>query len=263
MKLHLLVTAVIALSYAVSSYCDENKPHVAEAPLEGYGLFWSDEFDGEKLDTTKWDYRNLGPRREAVNVKDTVSLDGKGNLVLTTRCVDDAIHTAMIGTHGKFETKFGYFECRVKMQESHGHWSAFWLQSPKLGRKIGDPATSGTEIDIYECFTVQKDWVAHNIHWDGYGEHHKHAGSGPVDVPDLCEGYHTFGLEWTPDEYRFYVDGKLTWQTRQAVSHTAEYIILSLEVGALQKSIIDKQDGFSDSALFDYVRVYKKRPEDK
>ena len=46
-------------------------------PVDGYKLVWSDEFDGHALDLEKWVYRALGPRRDAINVKETVSLDGK------------------------------------------------------------------------------------------------------------------------------------------------------------------------------------------
>ena len=67
-----------------------------------YKLVWSDEFDGAELDLARWDYRQLGPRRDAVNVKDTVTLDGKGHLVLTTKRSGAEYHTAMIGTQGKF-----------------------------------------------------------------------------------------------------------------------------------------------------------------
>jgi beta-glucanase (GH16 family) len=228
-------------------------------PSADYKLAWSDEFEGKALDRTKWDYRQLGPRRKAINVKDTVALDGKGHLVLTTRLVGKDIHTAMIGTQGKYETVFGYFECRVKMQTSHGHWSAFWLQSPTLGKTIGDVKVSGTEIDIYECFRVRENWVSSNLHWDGYGKHHKHVGSGRIKVPDLTKGYHTFGLEWTPEAYTFYADGKKRWRSGKAVSHAKEYIILSLEVGPREERVVRKQADFSDSALFDYVRVYKKQ----
>ena len=230
-------------------------------PSSDYKLVWADEFDGKELDRTKWDYRQLGPRRKAINVKDTVALDGKGHLVLTTRIVGKDIHTAMIGTEGKFETVYGYFECRVKMQKSHGHWSAFWLQSPTFGKTVGDLKASGTEIDIYECFRSRENWVSSNLHWDGYGKHHKHVGSGHIHIPNLTQGYHTFGLEWTAKSYTIYVDGKKRWQSDKAVSHAKEYIILSLEVGPKQEPIARQQADFSDSALFDYVRVCKKKGE--
>ncbi|MDI6447752.1 family 16 glycosylhydrolase [Anaerobaca lacustris] len=232
----------------------------ADAPLpvgDGYKLVWSDEFDGETLDLSKWDYRGLGPRRNAINVKETVSLDGEGHLVLTTKRVGDAWHTAMIGTQGKFETTFGYFECRVRLQEQIGHWSAFWLQSPSLGDPLGDPATAGTEIDIFEYLRKDGDRVHHNLHWDGYGEHHKRAGT-TVTVPGLGEGWHTFGLLWTEAEYVFYVDGHQTWRSDKGVSHRDQYIILSLEVGTWAGDIAQAE--LPDHLYVDYVRVYKKAP---
>lgn len=225
-------------------------------PVEGYTLVWSDEFDGTELDMKKWDYRLLGPRRDAINVKETVALDGKGNLVLTTKKVGKDYHTAMIGTQGKFETTFGYFECRAKLQTQFGHWSAFWLQTPTMGNPLNNPAVAGTEIDIYEYHRkLGKDVVVHNLHWDGYKKDHKKAG-GKATVPGLSEGWHTFGLLWTEKEYVFYVDGKETWRTNKAVSQRAEFVILSLEVGKWAGNIAEAK--LPDSLYVDYVRVYQK-----
>lgn len=232
-------------------------PVDAGLPFDGdYRLVWSDEFSGDALDMQKWGYRDLGPRRDAVNVKETVRLNGEGHLVLTTRRSGDAYHTAMIGTQGKFETTFGYFECRVKLQEQVGHWSAFWLQSPSLGQPLSDPAQAGTEIDIFEYLRREEDLVHHNLHWDGYGEHHKHAGVD-VRVPGLGEGWNTFGLLWTDSEYVFYVNGQETWRTDKAVSARDQYVILSLEVGKWAGDIREAE--LPDRLYVDYVRVYKKK----
>jgi beta-glucanase (GH16 family) len=231
----------------------------ADPPSSTYTLFWSDEFNGDALDFTKWDYRNLGPRRDGVNVKDTVNLDGEGHLMLTTKKVGNSFHTAMISTHGKFETTFGYFETRVKFQKQIGHWSAFWLQSPTMGQ-VGDPQKYGTEIDIFEYLCNSGDLLRFNLHWDGYGDDHKTAGS-QYQSEDLKDGFHVVGLEWTPDEYVFYVDGKERWRTGKAVSHRDEYIILSLEVGPWAGDI--KQAELPDHVYFDYIRVYKQRSSAK
>ncbi|MBD3265678.1 family 16 glycosylhydrolase [bacterium] len=227
----------------------------AEPPSKQYKLAWADEFNGAALDTQKWGYRALGPRRDAVNVKDTVSLNGDGMLVLTTKKVGDEYHTAMIGTQGKFETTFGYFETRVKFQTQVGHWSAFWLQSPTMGQ-VGDPQKFGTEIDIYEYLRNQPETLHFNLHWDGYGDEHKTTGSD-YKSDSLTQGFHVIGLEWTPNEYVFYVDGKERWRSNKAVSHRDEYIILSLEVGKWAGDI--KQATLPDRCYFDYVRVYKKQ----
>ena len=207
--------------------------------LQHYKLIWQDEFSGAKLDSSKWIYRGLGPRRDAFNVKSTISLDGKGHLILTTDRVGDSIHTSMIGTHGKFETKFGYFECRLRLQREIGHWSAFWLQSPTI-QNVGDVKKYGTEIDIYEYHNRERDTVQINLHWDGYGEHHKSAGS-KYHLKDALEGFHKFALEWKPDEYIFYVDDREAWRSEKAVSHTKQYIILSLEVGKWAGNIAEAE----------------------
>ena len=229
----------------------------AAEPPRDENLVWSDEFGGTSLDLTKWGYRGLGPRKGGVNVKEAVSLDGKGHLVLTTSKVGGKYHTGMIGTQGKFERAFGYFECRVKLQAQHGHWSAFWLQSPRLGKVVGDTKQSGTEIDIFEYLVKRGDKIQHTLHWDGYGRDHKSAGHVHAH-PGLSKGWHTVGLEWTEDGYVFYVDGKATWRVSKGLSGTPQYIILSLEVGKWAGSIAKAR--LPDSVIFDYVRVYKKLP---
>ncbi len=226
-----------------------------DIPVKGYKLIWSDEFTGTALDMAKWGYRSLGPRRDAVNAKETVSLDGKGHLVLTTQREGNKVHTAMIGTEGTLQTTFGYFECRAKLQDQIGHWSAFWLQTPTMGKEIGNPAESGTEIDIFEYLTKFGDGVVHNLHWDGYQAHHKSDG-GRASIPGLSQGWHTFGLLWTDQEYVFYVDGKETWRSKKAVSKRSEYMILSLEVGKWAGDISEAE--LPDSFYVDYVRVYQK-----
>lgn len=227
------------------------------AKKEDPNLLWRDEFDGDSLDLRKWEYRQLGVRRDAVNVKEAVSLDGKGHLVITTRKVGSAFHTGMIGTQGKFERAFGYFECRVKLQTQEGHWSAFWLQSPRMGAKALDPAKDGAEIDIFEYLSTRGDKLQHTLHWGGYGEGHRSA-KHVHEAPGLKEGWHTVGVEWTEAGYAFFVDGKETWRTEEGVSRIPQYIILSLEVGKWAGDI--SRADLPDSVVFDYVRVYAVRP---
>ncbi len=227
----------------------------ADIPVDGYVLVWSDEFDGTSLDRQKWDCRRLGRRRDAINVTDTVSVDGQGHLVLTTRRSGDEYHTAMIGTDNTFQTTYGYFECRAKLQTQVGHWSAFWIQSPTIGEPLGDTAAAGTEIDVYEYLRDFGDDVVHNLHWDAYGEHHQTVG-GRATVEGLSDGWHRFGVLWSEDGYVFYVDGKETWRTDRAISKRPQYLILSLEVGPWAGDIAEAT--LPDHLYVDYVRVYQK-----
>ncbi|MBM4040781.1 MAG: glycoside hydrolase family 16 protein [Planctomycetes bacterium] len=245
------LTALVAFLSAITTSA------WAAEPAKDENLVWCDEFDGPKLDEAKWMYRGLGPRKGGVNVKEAVTLDGQGHLAITTTKVGEKYHTGMIATQGKHEWTYGYFECRVKLQAQPGHWSAFWLQSPTYGKAIGDVKQSGTEIDIFEYLARTPNQIHHNLHWDGYGKAHKHAGKTHTQ-PDLAEGWHTVGLDWTEKGYVFYVDGKETWRTDKGVSGAPEYIILSAEVGPWAGKIAEAK--LPDSVCFDYVRVYKARP---
>jgi len=67
------IEELAAFSSAQENSKPERKAGNNVLPVKGYELFWSDEFEGKVLDFEKWDYRGLGPRRDAFNVKNTVS----------------------------------------------------------------------------------------------------------------------------------------------------------------------------------------------
>jgi beta-glucanase (GH16 family) len=246
-------TGVLLLSVIISTCASFSDPIPGKDVL-----IWHDEFDKAQLDTTKWIYRSPGPRRDAINVKESIEV-ANGNLMIITRQSGDEYHTGMVATAGKFEHTFGYWEARMKFQNELGHWSAFWLQSPEMG-SVGDYKKYGAEIDIIEYLVNKGDTVLNNIHWDGYGDEHKHEGHDSY-FPGLSEGYHRIGLEWTPEEYIFYVNDVEMWRTDQAVSHRPEYIILSLEVGKWAGNI--QQADLPDTLFVDYVRVYEHKPDRK
>jgi len=251
LKIILLIISEIVLTQFAFS---QTPTHI----LNDYKLVWSDDFNGNSLDTTKWGYRATGSKRQfGIVYKENSKPDGKGHLIIEVSHVDTTYRIGQVGTQGKFSQQYGYFECRAKMNNQLGPHVAFWLQSPTIQVEQNDPYKFGTEIDIFEYHTNEgKEFVYHNLHWSGYGEHHQHAGT-KVKVENLDQGYHTFGLEWTSDEYIFYVDGIETWRTNEAISQIPEYIILSAELTGWGGDFSHSQ--FPDSVMFDYVRVYKKK----
>jgi beta-glucanase (GH16 family) len=215
-------------------------------------MVWHDEFEGNKLDETKWETPPDGKRRDGWWMRKAISLDGKGNLVLSTFKEGDRYIDGCVRTKGKFEHAFGYYVARVELQKQPGHWSAFWLFNDCVN-KVGDEGRDGTEIDIYE-----KPWldnrVQQTLHWDGYGKEHKTEGK-VVESPNVMNGFHTFGLLWTPDGYVFYIDGKETWRTKAGgVCRAPLYIKLSDEVGDWGGKIAEAK--LPDHFSVDYVRVY-------
>jgi beta-glucanase (GH16 family) len=220
----------------------------------GYKLAWQDDFNGTELDTTKWEYRGTGPRRIGYNDTSMVKLEN-GNLLLMYDIVGDSILGAMIGSAGKYETTYGYFECRAELQKSIGPWAAFWMQSPKISQGT-DPAEFGAEIDIFEYFNeMGKDTLQHAVHW-AYGPDMQSVGPMKSGLEGLDKGFHTFGLEWTDTKYAFFIDGLKFFEQTKGISKIDQYIILSMEIR-------DKLEGFKkacapDTFKVDYVKVYKK-----
>lgn len=220
----------------------------------GYRLAWEDTFAGTELDTNKWRLRGVGPRAlgfvspEAVKVED-------GLLKLSAFRKDGRIYISAVGTQETFMTRYGFFECRARLQRSPGVWAAFWIQSPAISQGE-DPATYGAEIDIMECFRkLGPDIVSHNVHW-AYGPHQQTTRGMQSYRKGVGTGFHTFALEWTPDKYVFFVDGYRYYEVTTAVSHIDEYMILSMELPSKEEEI--SQTVFPDVFEVDYVRVYKK-----
>jgi beta-glucanase (GH16 family) len=215
-------------------------------------LVWHDEFDGDKLDETKWVYRPDGERKGGWWSRKAISLDGQGHLIIKTFKENDKFIDGCITTEGKFEHAFGYYVARIQLQKQPGHWSAFWMMCKGVS-KVGEEGRDGTEIDIYEKPWLN-DRVQHTFHWDGYGKEHKSEGK-VVKILGVMEGFHTFSLLWMQDEYTFYVDGKETWRTKAGgVCQVPLYLKLSDEIGKWGGDIAKVK--LPDEFQVDYVRVY-------
>lgn len=215
-------------------------------------LVWHDEFDGDKLDTAKWDVCGDWKRRDGFWVKEDAYLNGRGQLVLRTKKDGDRFTCGAVRTLGKFEHAFGYWVARCKLPQEPGHWPAFWLMCGGVN-KVGNDGRDGTEIDVAE-FPWRDGRTTMNLHWDGYGKAHKSAGT-KVSVPAITNGFHNFGLLWTANEYVFYVDDQEVWRSSAGgVSQVPEYIKLTEEIGTWAGDI--KQAKLPDYFEVDYVRVY-------
>ncbi len=220
----------------------------------GYKLVWEDSFDGPGLDPSKWEVRGIGPRALGFVSAEAVEV-AEGCLKLKAFKKDERILIGAVGTQGRFMTRYGYYECRARLQKSPGVWAAFWIQSAEIS-KGEDPAIYGAEIDIMEFFKkLGTDIVSHNVHW-AYGPHQRTTHGMQSYRPGVSEGFHTFALEWTPERYVFFVDGYRYYEVTEGVSHIPEYLILSMELPSNPKEIAATV--FPDVFTVDYVRVYQK-----
>jgi len=234
-----------------------------------YVLSFQDEFNGEVLDTIAWGFHNLGERRSAVNLKEACLVNGNGELEIrnwTEISGPDTIHHAgMVETRDAFT--FGYYESRIKFNIEMGTWGAFWIMYRnfrKTFQEIDNPKEDGTEIDIMEFVPTDGRYGCHNLHWNGYGEFHKNAGSGQR-LNGKLEGYHIYSLLWTQEGYIFYIDGEESWRYDKGISYAPENIILSTEIqdrgwaGDIPDEGYGTFEETKNIMYVDYVRVFQRK----
>lgn len=81
-----------------------------------------------------------------------------------------------------------------------------------------------------------------------------------AEVADFSEEYHTFGLQWDEDYFRFYLDGELYHTMRNKACFTPTNILFSLAIlkADIAGPVTDAIDG--TSMKVDWVRYYQKKP---
>ena len=266
----LVVVAFLLCSGCAAARPAATVPASLGAPRPGYRLVWHDEFEGSALDTTAWTVY-AGPRRDARNSPDAVSV-ADGMLTVTTYSGDGTHVTGFLDTARKLLWTYGWFEARVRFESSPGEWGAFWMSSPAIGNPVGDPGAAGAEIDIVEHRSrdtagadISNSYVA-NVHWDGYGADHKHAGGSgapPAGATPLQNGWHTYALLWTADGYEFFLDGVRQWATGEGVSRRPEFIRLTCEVqsaswaGSIPAGGYGSRTRSTTRMQVDWVRVWQ------
>ncbi|NIA14724.1 MAG: family 16 glycosylhydrolase [Nitrospiraceae bacterium] len=256
----LAVLVLVAASGCVILPYDDTRHLPSPGKGKMWRLVWKDEFDGTEIDPAKWEVLGDWERKGGYWVREDAALDGRGNLALRTKRDGDRYTCGAVRSMGKFEQRYGFWEARCRFPTQPGHWPAFWLfSSPGVGI-VGNEGRDGTEIDIMEKPTRGSS-IQHALHWDGYGEDHRLA-FRRVRTQGLNKGYHTFALQWTPEEYVFYVDGEETWRTSAGgVSQVPAYVKLTEEIGDWGGDITKAQ--LPDYFYVDYVRVYEAVAKDR
>lgn len=206
-SMHTLTFTIGVLSCC--SLCHAQKeasPVLKEKLPYTFQLSFHDEFNGQSLNLKKWRYEREGVQRAGFWTKDAVEVRN-GNLVMHARYQKEKKRyiTGDISTAKKFSQKYGYWEARVKLQSQEGFWSAFWLMpNQHLNEKMAPE--KGLEIDIFEKTSVSNNVIYSTLHWHGYGKHHK-SRSLNYSVAGIRDGFHTYGLLWTAEGYRYFIDG--------------------------------------------------------
>ena len=198
---------------------------------KNWKLVWSDEFDGTELDRGKWGFRlNFWGKPFPAFTEEGVVLDGKSHLQLHLLKKDGGYCSPHLQTgsltydipkdtegfwpFGKFEEprfmhRYGYYEIRCRLPKCDGSHSSFGLQAPGIGSSP-DPRRAGVECDIMEnMFQYTSGKMIGGNYWGGYGKDYRRSGHFAWEFKETDDGWHYYGVDWSPEGYRFYADRKL------------------------------------------------------
>jgi beta-glucanase (GH16 family) len=240
-----------------------------------YSQVWSDEFNGAPAATANaanWSgedgdgvaYGNRGwgnSEREWYNFANSTT-DGNGILNLTATSVNAANTHCYYGpceflssklvTKGKVGFTYGRLEARIKAAPGQGTWNAFW--------------TLGTDIDtVYwpMCGEIDAMEILGSTpnHLLGYLHGPISNGLGRGNTKDfnsaLTDDFHTYTIDWLPDQVTWYVDGEkygsVSKTDRDWVFNHEFYAILNLAMGGNLGGTIDPALT-STTMQVDYVR---------
>ncbi len=227
---------------------------VAEMEAAGYTLVWSDEFDGDTLDLSKWDYQigngltasnNAGwGNQEAEYYTDSTDnvyvQDGNLHITALKQDTTDPAEGTFHYTSGRlrttsdvngqlFATRYGRVEARMILPTEEGAWPAFWML-PQDQYIYNGWAASG-EIDIMEAYGDKPKLFGGTIHFGSQWPNNIYKGkSYTVDDTTDVSVYHTYGIEWEP--------GKITWFVDDEEYYTAD-TWYSITAGTAENNTFD------------------------
>lgn len=247
-----------AARWLLENCVNDGKFAVEEGMDERYApgdweIVFEDDFDGDELDETKWARAPEWARADVGNFwsDDMSFVDGKGHYVCRADIVDGVPLSGAVRTYETFRSTYGYYEICCTLHQAQGMWGAFWMM---LGPDVG--GGDGVEVDIFESLAnVGK--IYFTLHYDGYGENHKSAGTG-VHMPEIFDGsFHRFGLLWNEEGYKWYMDGVEVFSANQSIVSKPGYMKISTECGSWGGKLDESQ--LPSDMLVDYVRVWQRK----
>lgn len=245
--------------------------------VAGWQLVWHDEFNGQSIDLSKWEHEvnaQGGGNNELqyYTARPENSFVRDGTLVI--RALQEnytgpegtrQYTSARMRTRNKGDWKYGRFDIRAKLPRGQGMWPAIWMLPTDW--VYGGWAASG-EIDIMELLGQDTKTVYGTLHYGGAWPANVHTGTSfKLAQGDFSAEFHTFRLEWEPNEFRWYVDDKLyqtqtKWHT-QGQAYPAPFdqrfhLLLNVAVGGNWPGNPDTTTIFPQTMMVDYVRVYRR-----
>ncbi len=248
-----------------------------------FRLKYEDEFEGDSLDLTKWEYMigdgsqygNPGwgnNEQQYYTDQNTTFEDGIMNIHIKREDMGGKRFTSTrIRSNEKMYTTYGRMEALISLPAEQGLWPAFWML-PEADTPYGVWASSG-EIDIMEARGRIPDMTSGALHYGQAGVSTYRSSSNSLAEGDTIENWHWYCLEWYPDRFVWYVDDdqfmeiekgpRSWWSEADFDSDTAPFdvdfhLLINCAVGGNFDGGVEPTDDFTEAIMkVDCVRIYE------
>ena len=238
-------------------------------------LVWSDEFEGTTLSNENWSFetgdngwgnnelQNYRPEGNTEVSNGTLKITAKIN---TDNTIEGEYTSARLNSKNSF--KFGRMEIRAKLPEHKGSgtWPALWMLGSNI-KTAGWPLCG--EIDIMEYVSFKPNKTHFTIH--SKANNHTNGTevtSGAVVLETIEEEFHNFGILWSAEYIKFYVDDieNIQFIFKRPINSTVDnwpfsdnfYFLMNIAVGGNWGGLegVDPLV-FPATMEVDYIRVYQ------
>ena len=252
--------------------------------IENYQMVWSDEFDGNEIDVSKWSYElgdgcqygeNLcgwgNNELEYYTDRSDNAYINNGSLIIEAKkesplyLGEHEYTSARLLTKGKGDWKFGRMDVRAKLPIGQGLWPAIWMLPTDT--VYGTWPRSG-EIDIMENIGSEPNKVFGTLHYGLGFENWRYFSQDTIKESGLfTDDFHTYSVLWTEDCIQFQVDGinygdPVTRSTILPAPFPFDqefHMILNVAVGGNLPGNPTASTVFPQRMEVDYVRVYQEK----
>ena len=257
-----------------------SEPETETEVTNGYTLVWSDEFDGDSINSSIWSHNTGGEwwgSREQTYFTDVTIGDSRNSYVangflhIVARAEAYKLNqftSARLTTKDKKSITYGRIEARIKAphktiskEMSEGVWPAFFMLGDSIPMDSGWP--HGGEITVWESGGLDPDLVRGALWWLNDNQ--------PVHVTvetnhhtPLHHDFNVYAVEWDYNTIAWFINddrvGIRNIGGMGDVFRQPFHVVLSLEVEGLSPSFVGQANptDYPQVMLVDWVRVWEK-----
>ena len=233
----------MSLSRSLATVCLAATALAAD-PSSGRKLVFSDDFNGDKLDESKW---------VVSGSRDTISFVkvGKENaLRIGLKMGANMLQNNSVSTRGKFSQQFGYFEASMRMNAFDGHTGIL--------RILTDDEKTAPSISV-TFHSVGKDrinpWARATLE-SGMQDYSPEKPLPAMKSGDASKRFHTYGLLWTEKGFTWYIDGKAVHKLERKDFTRPMNLSLIHRIEEFERPKLNLKN-LPDDIDIDWVKVWK------